>query len=168
MHPEHMKMPDLRENPIEFFRAPPPEGRSRESQIALDRHGRFWDHGERFTHKGLEAAMHTWIRRHPDDGRLILCNGFDWSYFTVEDTPFFVVSLSAEGKQLWATLSDQSREPIDLRTLQESADERDQAPRITVKVKHGREEARLLRHAQLQLGECCTIDDRGELNLADG
>ena len=69
---------------------PAPEGRSRESTIRLDADGRFFHEGERVEHPGLEAAMHTWIARHPDDGRYILTNGYDWTYFTVDDVPFFV------------------------------------------------------------------------------
>ena len=38
-------------------------------------------------HPGLAAAMHTWVTRHPDDGRYILSNGYDWTYFTVDDAP---------------------------------------------------------------------------------
>jgi uncharacterized protein len=41
-------------------------------------------------HRGLADAMHTWITRHPDNGRFVLYNGYDWSYFTVESAPFVV------------------------------------------------------------------------------
>src|SRR5580700_1822488 len=58
----------------DFFRIAPPEGRSRESTIRLDAEGRFFHEGARVEHPRLEAAMHTWIARHPDDGRFILTN----------------------------------------------------------------------------------------------
>src|SRR5512138_1092762 len=74
----------------EFFRFPAPEGRSRESTIRLDAEGRFWHEQLLVEHRKLAAAMHTWISRHPDDGRYILTNGYDWTYFTVEDAPYTV------------------------------------------------------------------------------
>jgi uncharacterized protein len=74
----------------DFFRLPPPPGRSRESRIVLDEHGRFWNAGVPVDHDGMARAFASWIRRHPDDGRFILTNGYDWTYFTVVDAPFFV------------------------------------------------------------------------------
>jgi hypothetical protein len=94
----------------EFFRFPPPAGRSRESTIRLDENGHFWHEGERVEHPKLEAAMHTWIGRHPDDGRYILTNGYDWTYFTVDDVPFLVVALRIEGEAVSLVLSDGTSE----------------------------------------------------------
>ena len=59
----------------EFFRFPAPEGRSRESTIRLDGEGRFFHDDEPVAHPKLAAALHTWIARHPDDGRYILTAG---------------------------------------------------------------------------------------------
>lgn len=63
--------------------------------------------------------MHRWIGRHPDDRRYILNNGYDWSYFTVEDAPYFVRHLvHAEGGDAHRrpppvlSLSDESEEPL--------------------------------------------------------
>jgi hypothetical protein len=96
-----------------FFRFPAPEGASRESTIRLDADGRFLHEGELVVHPGLSAAMHTWIRRHPDDGRYILSNGYDWTYFTVEDAPFFVRHVERDGARVWLELSDGTREEWD-------------------------------------------------------
>jgi hypothetical protein len=52
----------------DFFRFPPPEGRSRESTLRLDAQGRFWHEGRLVEHAGLSAGLHGWIGRHPDDG----------------------------------------------------------------------------------------------------
>jgi hypothetical protein len=81
----------------EFFRFPAPEGRSRESTLRLDATGRFWHDGAVVQHAGLANALHSWISRHPDDGRYILTNGYDWTYFTVDDAPFFVKAVRVEG-----------------------------------------------------------------------
>lgn len=61
--------------------------------------------------------MHKWIGRHPDDHRYILNNGYDWSYFTVEDAPFFVRHLvhapeAAERMAPVLSLSDETEEPL--------------------------------------------------------
>jgi uncharacterized protein len=92
---------------------PPPLGRSRESSIRLDRHGRFHHDGDAFAHAGLSAAMHSWITRHPRDGRFILYNGYDWSYFTVEDVPYFVMHLeTTDDGAVWLQLSDGTKEQL--------------------------------------------------------
>ena len=80
----------------EFFRFPAPEGRSRESTIRLDAARALLARRARVEHAGLAAALHSWISRHPDDGRYILTNGYDWTYFTVDDAPYFVRSLRIE------------------------------------------------------------------------
>jgi hypothetical protein len=97
----------------EFFRFPAPEGASRESTIRLDAEGRFFHEGSLVEHPGLAAALSTWIRRHPDDGRFILSNGYDWTYFSVEDAPFFVRRVDREGARVWLELSDGTREEWD-------------------------------------------------------
>jgi hypothetical protein len=100
----------------EFFRFPAPEGRSRESTIRLDADGRFWHEGEPIDHPKLAAAMHSWIARHPDDCRYILTNGYDWTYFTVDDSPFFVRRIRIEPNAVVLVLSDGTEEPWDPRT----------------------------------------------------
>lgn len=88
----------------EFFRLAPPPGASRESTIRLDREGRFFHRDEDedglVENPKLAHALHTWIARHPDDQRLILTNGYDWTYFTVEDAPFHVDSVQIGGDVL--------------------------------------------------------------------
>jgi hypothetical protein len=43
----------------------------------------------------MQRAFASWLRRHPDDGRFILSNGYDWTYLTVEGPAFFVQSVLA-------------------------------------------------------------------------
>ncbi len=126
-----------------FFELPAPGGASRESTIRLDRHGRWFHDGEAVTHPGLRAALPTWIRRHPGDGRLILSNGYDWCYFTAEDTPYFVEAVTL-GDPVVLRLSDGSDAPLDPATLSLDADG---ALRCRVKG----ERARFGRHAQLAM-----------------
>jgi hypothetical protein len=95
-----------------FFRLPAPEGRSRESGISVDRLGRFWHEGRLVSHPGMARAFASWIDRHPDDGRYILSNGYDWSYLGVEDAPLAVVSVVDRGAGLEAHLSDGQTEAL--------------------------------------------------------
>ena len=141
----------------EFYRLPPPEGRSRESTIHLDREGRFFHDGELVRHQGMARAFASWIARHPDDGRFILQNGYDWTYFSVEDTPYFVEAVRSAGDAgIELELSDGSVEPLDPNTLQ-----LDESGQLLARVKTGLFQARFKRTAQLGMGEFLTLDDAG-------
>jgi len=130
----------------DFFRFPAPEGRSRESSIVLDRQGRFWHDGALVEHSGMAQAFASWIDRHPDNGRFVLNNGFDWSYFTVEDVPYFVRGLLDSGGRPLAQLSDGSEEALDLATLAVDSD-----GGLYCRVKQGRFEAKFTPQAQTRL-----------------
>lgn len=130
----------------DFYRLAPPPGASRESTLRLDRDGRFWHDGARVDHPALERALRTWIGRHPDDGRPILTNGYDWCYFQVDDAPLFVDALRIEGGGVTLALFDGSEEPLDPATLSVGAD-----GVVYARARGGGLEARFSRHAQTQL-----------------
>jgi hypothetical protein len=156
----------------EFFRFPAPEGRSRESTLRLDGEGRFLHDEVLVEHPKLAAALHTWIARHPDDGRFILTNGYDWTYFTVDDVPFFVRSIKQDHGDAVLVLSDGSEEPLEPSTLRVG-------PRgdLYLKVKRdmsgGPFDAKMTRFAQTQLdpflaeedGEPVLVTKRGRARL---
>jgi len=149
----------------EFFRFPAPEGRSRESSIRLDAEGRFFHEGALVEHPRLAAAMHSWISRHPDDGRYILTNGYDWTYFQVEDAPFFVRSLRVEGGRVQLSLSDGTEEEWDPRTARVGAGGAVYA-RVKTAVRGGPYEAKFTRHAQTELEPFLVdIDGRPGISL---
>jgi hypothetical protein len=137
----------------DFFRFPAPEGQSRESTIILDENGTFWHDGERITRPKMVQAFFSWIRRHPDDGRFILENGYDWTYFEVRDVPFIVRTLSIppEGgsapSRAFVVLSDGSKEELDPATLTVGPQEV-----VYCRVKGGEFEARFSPEAQTALG----------------
>jgi len=137
----------------EFFRFPAPEGRSRESSIVLDPNGRFFHEGQLVSHPGLVAALHQWIDRHPDDQRYILTNGYDWTYFTVEDAPYFVRAITSGGE---LELSDGSTEPFP-----ESGYRIGRADALYCSVKGGRFEARFTPAAQTGLGPFLAEEEGG-------
>jgi hypothetical protein len=144
----------------EFFRFPAPEGRSRESSIRLDAEGRFWHDGVPIEHAGMARAFASWIARHPDDGRFILSNGYDWSYFQVEDVPFFVLGLVEEGGRLWLALSDGSESALEPETLESGA-----RGALYTRVKAGKFRARFTQAAQTALAPWLGSAENGELFL---
>lgn len=130
----------------EFFRFAPPPGTSRESTIRLARDGMFFHDGDPVEHRALAKALASWVARHPDDGRFILTNGYDWTYFLVEDAPFHVDSLDAASDPPRLTLADDSVEPFDPSTACVGED-----GVVYCRVREGAFEARFSRHAQTQL-----------------
>lgn len=134
----------------EFFRFPAPEGRSRESTIVLDAEGTFFHDGAKVAHPKLAAAFHKWISRHPDDGRYILTNGYDWTYFTVEDVPYFVRSVRDVDGSAVLTLNDDSEETLDPASLRVGP--RDDLYLVVKRsVRGGPFDAKFTRAAQIQL-----------------
>lgn len=153
----------------EFFRFPAPEGRSRESTLRLDAEGRFFHDDLPVEHAKLAEALHTWIARHPDDGRFILTNGYDWTYFKVDDVPFFVRSIRTEGipgegRDAILVLSDGTEEPLDPSSVRVG-------PRgdlyLVVKreAEGGPFDAKMTQFAQTQLDPFLT-EENGEVVLA--
>ena len=103
--------------------------------------------------------MHSWISRHPDDGRFILTNGYDWTYFTVDDAPYVVRSIDATDDDVVLHLSDGTEE-----TWKEDGTRVGEGDALYSKVKRGTKvgvpgsqrvdaefEAKFSRHAQLAL-----------------
>jgi hypothetical protein len=134
----------------EFFRFPAPEGRSRESTITLDSDAHFSHDGAPVEHEKLAAAMHSWISRHPDDGRFILTNGYDWTYFTVEDAPYVVRSIRVTDDAVMLVLSDGTEEAWETNGAR-FAESGAIYTQIKRDKKPGTYEAKFSRHAQLAL-----------------
>jgi hypothetical protein len=134
----------------DFFRLPAPEGRTRESTIRLDGEGRFWHEGRPVEHAGLRAALHAWIGRHPDDGRYILTNGYDWTYFAVDDAPYVVRAVRIEPERIVLLLSDGSEEEWDPAAARVGADGALYAE-VKSLARGGPYEAKFTRHAQTSL-----------------
>ncbi len=94
--------------------------------------------------------MHSWISRHPYDGRYILANGYDWTYFAVEDAPYLVASAENTEAGIRIRLSDNSTE-----LWQVESSYIDAAGIVRTQVKHsaarGPYPAKFTRHAQTAL-----------------
>jgi hypothetical protein len=147
----------------DFYRLAPPPGTSRESTIRLDGDGKFWHDGQRVDHPSLEKALNSWIMRHPDDGRYILTNGYDWTYFQVDDAPYMVRSLRVSPDAVTLELSDDTEEPLAPETLRVG-----RGDALYAKVKGGRFEARFSRHAQTALAPILDEGPDGSLRLHIG
>lgn len=153
----------------EFFRLPPPAGTSRESSIVLDGNGRFWHDGALVENARMARAFSKWIARHPDDGRYILCNEYDYVYFEVEDVPFLVEAVVVSGVpgafEVTLTLSDGTKEHLEPAGMRIGPQEA-----LYVRVKAGAFEARFTQSAQTSLApvlvEGCTPEEVG-LQLRD-
>ena len=122
--------------------------------------GRFRHDGALVEHPGLARAFASWIGRHPDDGRFILSNGYDWTYFQVEDVPYFVLGVREQGGQLLLVLSDGSESPLDPETLAEGA-----RGALYTPVKGGKFRARFTQAAQTALAPWLSSTKNGELFL---
>ena len=147
-----MKSPDNTARPQLDWSGNAPFPFTRESSIRLDAEGRFFHEGNPVEHAGLSRAMSSWISRHPDNGRWVLENGYDWCYVTIEDVPFWLKSARVEGSAIIGTLTDGSEEQIDPTSLAF-----DDAGTIRCAVKanarKGPYPAKLARHAQLAVSE---------------
>jgi uncharacterized protein len=134
----------------DYFRRSAPDGRTRESTIRLDAQGRFWHDGAPMQHRRMVEGFHQWIRRHPDNGRYVLSNGYDWTYFAVDDAPYFVRRLRSESDRIVLTLSDGSEEPFDPSTARIGEDDALYAE-VKRSAPGGPYEAKFTRHAQTSL-----------------
>lgn len=123
----------------------------------LDENGRFLHDGEPVTHAGMARAFARWLDVHPDDGRFILQNGYDWSYLSVRGVPYFVDALRVgEGGAVTLVLFDGSEEALDPTTVRVGQDDA-----VYVRVKGGRFEARLRPAAQTALAPLLVEGDDG-------
>jgi hypothetical protein len=94
----------------------------------------------------MARAFASWIDRHPDDGRYVLNNGFDWTYVEVEDVPFFIRSVRIGDGCATVELSDGTEEPLAATALRVG-----HRGALYTKVKRGRFDARFNPGAQTAL-----------------
>jgi hypothetical protein len=92
-----------------------------------------------------------------------LNNGYDWSYFRVEDVPFFVLGLRQQGDRLELSLSDGSESPLDPASLTVGV----QGALYTT-VKNGKFSARFTQGAQIALSPWLVEAENGEIFLEIG
>lgn len=142
------------------WNTPVPAPFTRESSIRLDKRGKFWHNGNEVEHAGLERAMHAWIKKHPENKRFVLENGYDWCYLTVDCTPFLVVAIHYDEGAFITTLSDGTRAPLLVGSLRLNA-EGDILCDVKLDRTDGPYEARFDTYAATQLSEWLTDSPNG-------
>jgi len=112
----------------------------------------------------MARAFASWVGRHPDDGRYVLSNGFDWTYIQVEDAPVFVVGLAPDRDGgLRLSLFDGSEEALDPGALWLGS-----GGVLYTLVRAGTLPARFSRQAQIALGEWLREREDGSIVLQIG
>ncbi|MCO5170546.1 MAG: DUF1285 domain-containing protein [Planctomycetes bacterium] len=96
-------------------------GLSRETDIVLDRDGRFLVAGVPFEHERLAEVFAGWLDRGPD-GRYVLRNDLHWVYLTVEGAPLHARRAELEGDEVTLVLHGGERAPLRPETLREGPD----------------------------------------------
>ena len=131
-------------------------------RLRIGRDGEWFHDDEEVTHPGILENLRSALAA--DDTGHYVSVGPVRVPVEVEDTPFVVLRVEAEGEQLVLTLNDLSREPLAIDTLSFDAQG---VPRCRVKA--GRFGARLSRAATHQLLEHVEHDDqRGTTTLVVG
>lgn len=135
--------------------APPPPDPSTWTlpKLRIDRDGVWFHEDAEVTHPGIIANLRENLR--VDERGHYLQIGPARVPVEVEDAPYVVERVEAQGEGLAATLNDLTREPVALDTLR--VDERG-IPRC--RVKEGRFAARLSRAATHQLLQHAQLDER--------
>ncbi len=99
----------------------------------------------------------------PTTDGFILTNGYDWTYFRVDDAPFTVRSLRLLPDAVMLSLSDETEEALVPEMLRVGRDDA-----LYAKVKGGAFEARFSRHAQTSLAPALDERTDGKLELRLG
>jgi len=116
-----------------------------QSGLSIDLEGRLCHRGEPITHARTLEVLWRSLERGPD-GRYLVRVGRESGYVRVEDAPYGVRSVTADGGQLVVHLGDGTVEPLDPATLSVDA-----AGVLHCRVKDGHR-ARFRRSAQVDLG----------------
>jgi hypothetical protein len=126
------------------------ESMRRGVNLRLDRHGVWWQDGERFQHPHIIRAFNRGIDIHGQTSEGIVRIGGKWAYVECDKTPFLVLSIEmVEPEALACIINNEERWVISQGSLfedDETVYARKQGP-------SSRRYARFSRHAQGQLAE---------------
>jgi hypothetical protein len=131
------------------------KGRTRETTIRRDAHGRWFFEGQPLEHPNLTRSFDGWIER-AEDGRYCLRNDINWAYITLSGPPFFVESLQLDDTGVQLRLSGGREEALDPDTLRQ-----DEHGVLYCDVREGTMAARFTRHAQAALADVTHEDAQG-------
>jgi uncharacterized protein len=131
------------------------QGRSRETTIARDAQGRWFQDGQPLEHPNLTRSFDRWIDR-AEDGRYCLKNDINWAYITLQGPAFFVRSVEQTPAGLTLLLSNDSKETLRPETLRSGED-----GALYCDVAAGRMVARFDRNAAAALEALLHEDEQG-------
>lgn len=123
-----------------------------DSGIRLDRLLRWWHDDEPIEHPKIIEAFNRGLKL-TEDGRFQLHFGNDWCFVEVEDAAYEVRTLEVAADGLLLSLSDRTRELLDVATISTAFD-----GAFLCRVKGGRAKARFSRPAHIELGQ--TFEER--------
>ncbi|MEZ4288928.1 MAG: hypothetical protein R3A47_12515 [Polyangiales bacterium] len=131
------------------------QGRTRETKIARDAVGRWFNDGDRIDHPNVAHSFDGWIDR-ADDGRFCLHNDINWAYIQLEGPAYFVRDANLRDGTVQLVLSGDLSETLDPNSLHEDAE-----GALWCLVRDGRCPARFDNHALIKLEDAVGEDDRG-------
>jgi hypothetical protein len=140
------------------------------SHIRLDREGRFWHEGAPVEHPLVAQAFHRGLGRAPD-GRPTITFGRTWCYFTADGALYqarTAACVTGPGGTLQSCVLRLDDATDDEVLLVPGSIGIDHEGVLHVRVKEGREWARLLPAAQAELGRWVETSASGELGLLTG
>lgn len=138
------------------------QGRSRETTIARDAQGRWFQDGLPLEHPNLTRAFDRWISR-AEDGRYCLKNDINWAYVSLQGAPFFVRAASVDATGVNLQLSNDQSERLQPHTLRSGPD-----GALYCDVGDGSMVARFDRNAASQLEALIDEDEQGVYLLIAG
>jgi len=129
-------------------------------KISFRRDGNWYSDEERIDNARIALLFSRSIQRNPD-GSYFLQVGDERASITVEDTPYVVKAIEEDPeKTLVAVLNDNTREPLDLNSIEISSDNV-----LYCEVKGGRFSARFLRPAYYDLSRKFEADKAGGFSV---
>lgn len=87
------------------------QGRTRETTIARDAQGRWFQDGVALEHPNLTRAFDRWLTR-AEDGRYCLKNDINWAYVALQGPPYFVRAVTVQDGAVELLLSNDTRQPL--------------------------------------------------------
>jgi hypothetical protein len=138
------------------------QGRTRETDIRRDAHGRWFNGEDRIDHPNLARSFDGWIDR-AEDGRFCLSNSINWAYVEIEGPAYFVRDVEASGEGIRLRLSGDLTEPLDPASLRQGPE-----GALWCAVREGRCPARFDNHAVSKMSDLVGEDGEGEYVLVAG
>ena len=128
-------------------------------KISFRRDGNWYSDDDRIDNPRIALLFSRSIRQNPD-GSYYLQVADERAPIAVEDTPYVVVTVEGDDRELTVVTNDGARETLDATTLETGADNV-----LYCRIKQGRFRARFLRSAYYHLSDHFVADDHDQFAL---